>query len=136
MNTNEVNKLATLILKDSQTSRKNLITPILNDYVTHSEIDHSLEAPLRSRARRGRTHHYLCFAAVSSTVVICRHHLKLEVRPPHVAVHDGRLHHAAVRLDDEAVFAVFGLFAGRRRDDEPVRHGAVVTGVSVEGLRR
>lgn len=74
---------------------------------------------------------------MSSTIVVRRHHLKLEVRPPHVAVHDGRLHHAAIGLDDEAVFVVFGVFAGRKRwDDEAVRHGAVVTSVLIEGLQR
>lgn len=83
------------------------------------------------------THHYFRFAAMPSTVVIRRHHLKLEVRPPHVAVHNGRLHHTAIRLDDKAVFAVFGFFAGLRRwDDEAVCHGAVITSVLIEGLQK
>lgn len=89
----------------------------------------------QQRVRRSYTHHYLRFAAVPLAVVVRGDHLELKIRPPHVAVHDGRLHHAAVRLDNEAVFAVFAVFAGRRRDDEPVHHGTVVTGVLVEGLR-
>lgn len=80
------------------------------------------------------THHYIRLAAVSSAIVVRSNHLKLKMRPPHVAVHDGRLHHAAVRLDDEAVFAIFGFFPSRRGNDQPVHHRAVVTSVLVQGL--
>lgn len=87
--------------------------------------------------KQGLTHHYFCFAAVSSAVVVGGDDLKLEVGPPHVAVHDGCFHYTTVRLDDEAVLAVFSLFADWRRwDDEPVCHGAVVTSVLVDGLQR
>lgn len=82
-----------------------------------------------------RTHHYLCLVAVTLTIVVSSNHLKLEIRPPHVTVHDGCLHDATVWLDDEAVLAVFGLFAGRRGDDEAIHHGTVVTSVSVQGLK-
>lgn len=80
------------------------------------------------------THHYLRLAAVSLTVVVRGDHHKLKIRPPHVAVHDGRLHHAAVRVDDEAVLAVFGAFASRGLNDQTVQHSAVVTRVFVQGL--
>lgn len=80
------------------------------------------------------THHYLRLAAVSLTVVVRSNHLKLKIRPPHVAIHDGRFDHAAVRFDDEAVFAVLGVFPGGRGDDEPVRHRAVVASVFVQSL--
>lgn len=68
------------------------------------------------------------------TIIVSSNHLKLEIRPPHVTVHDGSLHHAAVWLDHKAVLAVFGLFSSRRGDDESVHHGTVVTGVLVQGL--
>lgn len=80
------------------------------------------------------THHYLSLAAVTLSIVVSSNHLKLEIWPPHVPVHDGRLHDATVRLDDEAILAVFGLFASRRGDDEAVHHGTVITGVLVQGL--
>lgn len=80
------------------------------------------------------THHDLCLVAVTLTIVVSSNHLKLEIGAPHVAVHDGCLHDATVRLDDEAVLAVLGLFAGRRGDDEAIHHGTVVTSVSVQGL--
>lgn len=68
------------------------------------------------------------------TVVVSSNHLKLEIRPPHVAVHDGCLDDATIWLDYEAVLAVLGLFAGRRGDEEAIHHGTVVTSVLVQGL--
>ncbi len=71
---------------------------------------------------------------MSLTIVVCSNHLKLKVWPPHVAVHDRRLHHAAVWFDDEAVFAIFSVFTSGRGNDQPVHHRTVVTSVLVQSL--
>lgn len=57
--------------------------------------------------------------------------MKLEVGPTHVPKHDGRLNDARVGLNDETVLALLG-----RRDNQAVRHLAVIPGVLVSGLCR
>ena len=77
------------------------------------------------------THHHVGTVAEAVAVVVGGDDLEGEVGAAHVAVVDGRLDDARVRLDHEAVVGG-ALFCWR--DDQPVCHGAVVPGVCVGGL--
>lgn len=75
------------------------------------------------------THHHFSTAAEPRSIVVGGNDLKLEVGPAQVPKHDGRLDDARVGLNDEAVLTLLG-----GRDNQAVRHLAVIPSVFVSGL--